>query len=45
MDGSGKIKEMPPLIVAQMVADLWTILAVVGVLRWGLDDIDVGTFC
>ena len=45
MDDSGKIKETPPLIMVQMVADLWTILAGVGVIRWGLDDIDVGVFC
>ena len=28
-----------------MTADVRTILAAVGVLRWGLDDINVGMFC
>jgi hypothetical protein len=36
---------MPSLFTVEMAANLRAILAIVSVLRWGLDDVDVSTLC
>ena len=45
MDGCVKIKELPLLIIIQMPADMWSVLAIVGVLGGNLDHIDMGMLC
>jgi hypothetical protein len=45
VNSSGEVKETPSLFAVKMAANLRAILAIVGVLRWGLDDVNVGLLC
>ena len=45
MDGCGEVKEALLLVAIEVPADLRAILAVVGILRGGFDDVDMSVFC
>lgn len=45
MDGGGEVKKMSPLIAVKVATDLGAVLAIVGVLGWILDNIDLGMLC